>query len=301
MIKFLDNKKAKEIWNTMILNMSNTTYYQSYDYALAYRDDSDLKFIYDTEKKIFAFAKVDDEIKIPFGPIIGNDVTSKDIMDFVVEVSEYIKKNVIFSVSNSKIDEINSNYSNLEKTWLFVTPIIDTRLSIDEIVKNCTKNRQRIIKKGLENIQNDRIKEGIEYLDDFCNLYKKRMSETGGEVDFNKDSLEKCLYKPTSHLVVCLDSNKVIAGHMIFMFGNTVITRFNCFDSDYYKISPSARIEYELIKRSCEDSSIDYYDMSGLAYGEDVPVKNQTINRYKESYNPTIIYKYQWYKYNREA
>ena len=127
------------------------------------------------------------------------------------------------------------------------------------------------------------------------------MSETGGEVDFSKDFLEKCLDNPTSHLVVCLDSDKVIAGHMVFTFGNTVITRFNCFDSDYYKISPSARIEYELIKRSCENPLVDYYDMSGLACGEDISIKLQTINHYKESYNPTIIYKYQWYKYKKET
>ena len=75
------------------------------------------------------------------------------------------------------------------------------------------------------------------------------MNETNGEVYFTYEKLEAYLEQPTTHLVVCLDDKKVIGAHVLFTFGSEMITRYNCFDSDYAKISPSARIDYEMIKK----------------------------------------------------
>jgi len=302
MIKILTLEEAKRVWDSTILTLENPTYFQSVDYAKAYKGNSEVEFIYSKEegKSIYGFVKIgENKVKMPFGPIVSSNVTPEDLIEYIVEISKHYNKNVVFAASNGLIPVVDQNYPDLEKIWLFVTPVIDTTLPIETIVKNSTENRRRIIKKGLANIPSDRIHEGIEYLEDFYKLYIKRMAETGGEVDFTTDTLAKYLKEPTSHLVVCLDGSKVIAGHMVFSFGKTMITRYNCFDSDYAKISPAARIEYELIKRACENPLIENYDMSGLAVGDDVSKKLMSINRYKESYNPTKVFKYQWYKYKK--
>ena len=300
MIKILNEEKAKNVWNNTILPLLNCTYYQSYEYAMVYKKQDKVEFIYldDANKKICGFVKIEDDIlKMPFGPIVSNNVSTSDVINFIKEISDYYDKNILFLLSNSLISEMND--INIKKDWLFVTPIIDTTLSIDTIIKNSTENRRRIIRKGLKAIPSENIKCGIRYLDEFCNLYEKRMRETNGEVDFTYDILEGYLKQVNSNLVVCLDKNKVIAGHMIFSFGDTLITRYNCFDSEYSKISPSARIEFELIKNACENVNIKNYDMSGLAVGDEISPKSMGINRYKESYNPTKRYVYQWYKYER--
>lgn len=302
MIKIYSLEEAKKFWDSAILALDNPTYYQSIEYGEAYGNENQIRFIFfkENKKTICGFIKIEDDlVKMPFGPIISSNVTIDDIMKYVIEISQHYNKDIIFSVNNHLIPIFEHQYPDLEKVWLFVTPVIDTTLPIQTIVKNSTENRRRIIKKGLINIPDSSIKEGIIYLDDFYKLYNKRMAETGGEVDFSIDLLEKYLDNSTAHLVVCLDKQKVIAGHMIFSFGNTMITRYNCFDSDYAKLSPSARIEYELIKRSCEDPLIDNYDMSGLAFGDNLSQKSINVNRYKQSYNPTKILKYQWYKYKK--
>ena len=48
-----------------------------------------------------------------------------------------------------------------------------------------------------------------------------------------------------------------------------------------------------------ENDEIDYYDMSGLATGEEITEKTSNINRYKQSYGPTKILRYQWYRYKK--
>ena len=302
MIKILSLEEVKGVWDELVLSLSNPTFYQSLEYSKAFKEDCDVEFISsnDNDKKICGFVKIKkNEVKMPFGPVFSKNVTCDDVMNFIVEISDHYKKNVVFSISNGMIPTFDQQYRDLEKVWFFVTPVIDTTLPIETIVKNSTENRRRIIKKGLANISSDRIKEGSQYIDDFYSLYAKRMSETNGEVDFTHEMLEKYLSEPTSNLVVCLDGKKVIAAHMVIVFGNSMITRYNCFDSAYSKISPAARVEYELIKRACESPVIESYDMSGLATGEDISEKLMSINRYKESYNPTKILKYQWYKYNK--
>ena len=81
----------------------------------------------------------------------------------------------------------NDKFGDVQKEWYFVTPLIDTSLSMDELLKNCNENRKRIIKKGLINIPSENIKFGIDYIDDFYKLYNRRMDETGGGVDFSLD------------------------------------------------------------------------------------------------------------------
>lgn len=301
MIKVLDSEDAKKIWDETILSLSNPTYFQSFEYSKAYKEDGDIEFVYtnDTDKKIYGFIKHKNGVlTMPFGPIISSNVSEEDIMKFIVELSNKYNESVVFAVSNDMIDGFNEKYPGLEKTWLFVTPVIDTTLPIETIVKNSTENRRRIIKKGLANISSDRIREGSEYIDDFYDLYLRRMNETNGEVDFTYPQLATYLEDPTTHLVVCLDDKKVIGAHVLFTFGSAMITRYNCFDSDYSKISPAARIEYEMIKKACENPTIETYDMSGLAVGDNVDEKLANINRYKKSYNPTKVLRYQWYKYN---
>ena len=301
MIKVLGLEDAKKIWDETILSLSNPTYFQSFEYAKAYKEEDDIEFVYsnDTDKKLYGFIKNSDEgIKMPFGPIVSSNVSEEDIMKFIIEISNKYNKSVTFSVSNGMIPNFEEKYPNLEKVWLFVTPVIDTTLPIETIVKNSTENRRRIIKKGLANIPSDHIHEGSKYIDDFYDLYIKRMEETNGEVDFTYDQLAIYLDQPTTHLVVCLDDEKVIGAHVLFTFGSSMITRYNCFDSDYSKISPAARIEYEMIKKACEDPSIETYDMSGIAIGDNLDEKLANINRYKKSYNPTKILRYQWYKYD---
>lgn len=301
MIKILSLEEAKKIWDDSILSLSNPTYFQSFEYARAYMEDDDVEFVYsnDTDKKLYGFIKhTKDGIKMPFGPIVSSNCTEEDIMNFIVEISNKYHDSVVFSVTDGMIPKFEENYNGLEKIWLFVTPIIDTTLPIETIVKNSTENRRRIIRKGLANISADRIQESPEFIDDFYNLYLKRMRETNGEVDFTYDQLATYLEDATTHLVVCLDDTKVIGAHVLFTFGPSMVTRYNCFDSEYSKISPAARIEYEMIKRACEDPLIETYDMSGIAIGDDIDKKLANINRYKQSYNPTKVLKYQWYKYN---
>ena len=302
MVRILDEKMAKNIWDDNILQLSNPTYYQSYDYSRTYMEDEEINFLYDNDggKKIYAFAKLKKGfVKIPFGPIVSSNVTVEDIMKFITEVSQIYQQDVMFSISDDQIEDFNNRFGDIQKDWYFVTPLIDTTLSMEEILHNCNENRRRIIKKGLVNIPRENIRFGIEYIDEFYKLYNKRMNETGGRVDFSLDYLEHNLSEKNSDLVVCLDKGKVIAGHVIYRFGNTLITRYNCFDSDYSKISPSARIDYELINYACSNSNIDYYDMSGLATGEEITEKTSNINRYKQRYGPTKILRYQWYRYKK--
>lgn len=301
-MKILNLEDAKEVWDEEILSLSNPTYYQSYNYSLVYSMGDTINYICleNDDKKICGFIKVtDDKVKMPFGPIISSSVDEDDILEFVYQLSEIYDRDVVFSISNGMIDKVNHKYSALEKGWKFLTPIIDTTLSIDDIINNCTENRKRIIRKGLLSIPSDDIYEGNNYLDEFYHLYQKRLRETNGIVDFSYNYLKSVLNDNNSHLVVCLKDKKVIAGHIVYTFGNTVITRYNCFDSTYSKLSPSARIEFELIRNACLDPTIDNYDMSGLAYGDNLTTKEQGINRYKESYRPTKILKYQFYRYKR--
>lgn len=301
MIKVLDSEKAKLIWDKMILNLNETSFYQSYEYSTIFSDKENSKFIYSDEngKKIYGFARESEKsLSMYFGPLMSNNVTLYDLVQYINEVKDYFNKDVIFSLQDSNIEKFNSLYPNQEIVWSFDTPLIDTTLPIETIISNSTENRRRIIRKGLVNISSDRIRDGKEYIEDFCKLYEKRMGETGGEVDVKADLLDRFLDINTNHLYVCVDKNKVIAGHVVFTFGNTMITRYNCFDSEYAKLSPAARIEFELIRKCCQDPNIDIYDMSGLASGENVEAKLKSINRYKESYNPTRVLRYQMVKLN---
>ena len=302
MIKILTLEEAKRVWDKTILTLDNPTYFQSLEYAKAYKEDGEIAFVYsnDTDKKIYGFIKFEgNEITMPFGPIVSSNVTPEDIMNFVAEISSKYNQGVVFAAADGMIPGFEEKFPGLEKVWLFVTPVIDTTLPIETIVKNSTENRRRIIKKGLANIPVDRIREGAEFIDDFYKLYQKRMQETGGDIEFTYDQLATYLTDPTTHLVVCLDGSKVIASHVLFTFGKAMITRYNCFDSAYSRISPAARIEYEMIRRACESPIIETYDMSGLAVGENIDAKLASINRYKESYNPTKMFRYQWYKYSK--
>ena len=76
-----------------------------------------------------------------------------------------------------------------------------------------------------------------------------------------------------------------------------MITRYNCFDSDFSKLSPIARIDYELLKYASESSEIKYFDMSGLAVDKNITEKEYNLNRYKLSYRPQKELSYQFVKY----
>lgn len=72
-----------------------------------------------------------------------------------------------------------------------------------------------------------------------------------------------------------------------------MITRHNAFDSEYAKSNPGTIIDYNMIKRVVDDERLRYYDMSGIATGNDIDQKAFNINRYKQSYGAkkTLIYK----------
>ena len=165
MVRILDDKMAKNIWDDNILQLSNPTYYQSYDYSRTYMEDEEINFLYDNDgsKKIYAFAKLKKGfVKIPFGPIISSNVGVEDIMNFITEVSQIYQQDVMFSISDDQIEEFNNIFGDIQKDWYFVTPLIDTTLSMEEILHNCNANRRRIIKKGLINIPRENIKYGVE-------------------------------------------------------------------------------------------------------------------------------------------
>lgn len=300
MIKILDENTAKSIWDSTIIELSNYTYYQSFENAMVQKENDNISFVssVEGEKKIYGFLVIfNDYVKFPFGPVVSESVNYNDLMEFINEVGNSFNKDVIFSTTEKMENDIYERYPFLEKNWLFITPLIDTSLSIEQIMANCNENRRRIIRKGLINIPCECLKDGIEYADDFYKLYQKRMNEIGICVDFTKESLYRHLSFSSNKLIVCSKDSKIIAGHVIYKFGDTVITRYNCYDSDYAKISPAARIEFDVIKRCCENTSVNNYDMSGLSFDKNITPKDMGVNRYKESYGPTKIRRYQWYKY----
>jgi len=302
MIKFYNEESIKEIWDSNILNLSNPTFYQSYNFSQICKDGKKVVYVCDRDNyddiKIMCFAKIyDDRISIPFGPVFKSDITINEILDFVDNIRKLYNKSVVFSLPPEFINEKILLNSNLEIGWHFVTPLVSTENSIEKIVKNCNENRRRIIKRVLNNIPQSDMKMGLKYADDFIKLYEKRMKETNGEIDLSINYLNKLLEYDNIKLTVCLNNDKLIAGSVTFEYGDTLITRYNCFDSDFSKLSPIARIDYELLKYASESSEIKYFDMSGLAVDENITEKEYNLNRYKLSYRPQKELSYQFVKY----
>ena len=86
-------------------------------------------------------------------------------------------------------------------------------------------------------------------------------------------------------------------GIIYYRFGDTLITRHNAFDSEYAKSNPGTIIDYRMIERVVNDDDLRYYDMSGIATGDDIDQKAFNINRYKQSYGAKKILTYKWLNY----
>lgn len=303
MIQILEKEKARCVWDSSVLSLSNPTYYQSYNYSQICKGNADIEYIYKKnilgQIDIMGFVKIDDsKVTIPFGPIFAASVSFIEVMEFINDIRKHYNKPVTFSLPKEFVDEQHILEYNLSKGWCFVTPLVDTNKTIEMIVKGCNENRRRIIRKVLQNISQDSIRNGAQYLESFIELYARRMQETDGEMDLSLDLLDKMLAYDNTQLTVCMDRDRVIAGSVTFEFGNTLITRFNCYDSEYHKLSPIARIDYELLKYASLKDGIDYYDMSGLAEGTEISDKQRNLNRYKLSYRPSKVNTYQWYRHN---
>lgn len=303
MIQILEKEKVRDVWDSSILSLSNPTYYQSYNYSQICKGNAEIEYVYKKnlldQIEIMGFVKIEDEkVTIPFGPIFTSDLSFIDILEFINDIKKYYNKPVVFSLPKEIIDEKLVQEFNLVMGWCFVTPLVDTNRSIEMIVKGCNENRRRIIRKTLQNISQENIRTGSQYAEEFIDLYRKRMQETEGEMDLSLELLSKILVYDNSQLTVCMDKDRVIAGSVTFEFGDTLITRFNCYDSEYHRLSPIARVDYELLRYASLKDGINYYDMSGLAEGMQISDKQSNLNRYKLSYRPSKINTYQWYRHN---
>jgi len=302
MIKILDKENAKKIWDNTLLTLGNPNFYQSYNYSEICQGNANVEYVYSCNElgnvHIMGFIKIDeDKVSIPFGPIFNTNCSFSDVMDFITEIRYKYQKKVNFCLPEEFVqDEINKY--DIEKGWCFVTPLIDTDKSIDLIVQNCNENRRRIIRKVLQDISDDQIVIDSKYAEEFMRLYKRRMAETNAELDLSLDYLEKILSYDNTKLTACVKDDNLIAGSITFEFGDTLITRYNCYDSNFSKLSPIARVDYDLLKYASLNSEIKYYDMSGLAVGDNINNKELNLNRYKLSYRPKKTLSYQWYKYN---
>lgn len=302
MIYFFKEEQAKEIWDDMTLLLSNPTYYQSFNWSKINEGISPAEYVYSKNAcgniNIMGFVKIVDNerVSIPFGPVFDSNVSYEEVLDFIGEIRKYYNKKVSFSLPYGFINDDIITKFNLEKGWYFATPLVDTNKSIDDIVKGCDENRRRIIRKVLRTFPPESIQSGSVYAEEFMSLYTRRLIETSAEQDLSMENIEKMLKYDNTALTVCLDNNKIIAGSLTYEFGDTLITRYNCFDSNYFKFSPVARIDYELLKYASLNPSLKFFDMSGIVEGDNISDKEKNLNRYKNSYRPSKILRYQWYK-----
>ena len=298
MFNYISQKNAETEWDRLLLSFDTPAYSQSYSFSKLGKGQPEF-ITFETEKGVVAcYLDVrPKEIKIPFGPVFNKGITSEQIYSCMLKIKQHYNLPVTFFLAGDDlISEFEQKHPDLQVMWSFTTPIIDTNVSIDDVLRRCNENRRRIIKKGISNFLPDQIRIGAQYAKEFYDLYNRRLNETGGMVDFSYEYLTNMLKQKGIELIVCLDNAKVIAGHIIVTFGNTMTTRYCAFDSQYAKFSPSARIDHYCIERACALPEILYYDMSGWANEEVASEKLLNINRYKKSYGPTIYRKYVAYK-----
>lgn len=304
MLVELSIEEAKNTWDNMLLQMSDYNFYQSYSNAMieGVNGRKPHFLIYYKENKIVAMAmclKGKSTASIPFGPIFDKDITEEEAKYILNLIQQKLNSNIVFSIESKYFDKFSSMLSSYPVYWEFTTLLLDTQgKTLDDIKNDFNTNRKRILKKCLQEIRNFIVEDDKKYIDDFYKLYMKRLCETGCFIDFNEAYIKNIANQDNTGVVVCktLDG-KIISGIIYYRFGDTLITRHNAFDSEYAKSNPGTIIDYNMIKRVVDDDDLRYYDMSGIATGDDIDQKAFNINRYKQSYGAKKTLTYKWLNY----
>lgn len=305
MIYELDNDKASEIWDKLLLAIPNYNFYQSYS-------NGQIEGIYNRISKYLLYIENDEilammmclysteKTTIPFGPIVKNTVDEQKLYEILTEVINYLNTNLIFSVEQHDFEKYKNMLDTYECYWDFTSVQIELEnKSIDEVISNFNTNRKRILKKCLINLKDSIIQDNKEGIDEFYYLYLKRLHETNGEINFDKYYIDNIINQENTGVVLCKNCEGVLmSGLIYYQFGDTLITRHNAFNSDFAKLNPGTYLDYYMINKAIAEK-IAYYDMSGLATGDNINSKQRNINRYKESYGPTKQLHYKWLKFNK--
>lgn len=298
MIKeIIDNKQ----WDDEISKSEDCTFYQSSNnrglcefngaktYCIKYQGE---------ESKILAMVAVYPSfISIPFGPIIYGKQDEKELLNFLNIVRRKFRLPVKFCLFNEKIDNYSWIQNNARNVWNFTTALLNVDSDIDTIKARFNQNRRRIIRKALVNLKDSIISMDKNNAELFYKMYSERLYTTHGEVDFTSNELLNMLRNENVNLYMCILNSKPIAGIVTFKFNDTLITRYNCTDTKYLSLNPNTYLDYYLINKGIKDPNLKYYDFSGISEETSNETKLKNIDRYKYSYGPNLIKKYNWYMF----
>lgn len=304
MIIELSIEEAKKSWDSLLLKMTNYNFYQSYSNGMieGVKNRRPRFLIYYVNNKIVAMAMCLYQSKIttiPFGPIFDECITQKQFMEILEDIQNYVSSKIVFSVEEKDFEKFSYAIDNYVTYWDFTTIVLDTSSkSLEQIIMGFNTNRKRILKRCLLELKDFIIETDIQNIDKFFDLYVKRLNETKCKIDFDESYIKGIVNQSNTGLVVCKNtSNEIISGLIYYTFGHTLITRHNAFDSKFAKLNPGTFLDFYMIKNVVNDEQYQYYDMSGLAVGENIETKLLNINRYKESYGAKKKVHYKWLEY----
>lgn len=296
----MNDKDARIKWDNILMEAPEYNFFQSYDnsYLRQFNGDSTLFYLLTDELgDILITAMVvvgNEQMSIPFGPIIYKPISQELLFNCLKQIQKEYNLPLQFS-----IEDMNKNkfpfVKDLENIWTYSTLLLELD-DMEQIMKGFNQNRRRIIRKTLKNLNQSIISNNPNEVENFYNMYCDRLKITGGEVDFSLEELEYMLKCPSVELHMCKMDEVDLAGIVSFRFGNTLINRYNCTNTDFLNLNPNCYLDYTLIKQGTEDDTLRYYDFSGYADGENISPKEANINRYKLSYGPQKKLKYRWYK-----
>lgn len=305
MLKEIKENIAKKIWDDMLLINGCNNFYQSFSNAVITQaeEDGQKKFyVFDEGNKTIIWAMCcikGEKCIIPFGPFLSDEVSLNSFATFLNELKEKTGKKIIFSVDNENVKKLKPITKNLKIDWDFTTIILNIKnKSIEEVRANFSENRERIVKKCLINLKEAIITEGKQNCEDFYRLYEKRMQENNAPVEFDLEFLKLIAEQKNTGIMICRNSDyEPMSGLVYFIFGNTITTRYNAFDSKFAQLNPGSYLDFNMITKIVNDENLAYYDMSGLAMESDCSQKSLNVNRYKKTYGSMELVNYKWYKY----
>lgn len=306
MIIELFKEEANNNWDILLKQLDHSNFYQSFANGQieGYGKRKPRYLIYYEEGRILAMAMClynENIVTIPFGPILENSVNENKLYDILLAIENYLNTKTIFSIEESNFCKYRNILNNSLLYWDFTTVQLDIQnKSIEELKKNFNTNRRRILKRCLLDLKDSIIIDSKDNIDIFYDLYIKRLKETGGILEEDRDYFENLIKQNNTGVLLCKNhEHEILSGLIYYIFRDTLITRHNAFNSKYAKLNPGTFLDYYMINKVIQDVNLKYYDMSGLATGPNISNKEFNINRYKNSYGPTRKLHYKWLEFKR--
>ena len=302
MINELTKEEARNSWDQLLVKLPKSNFYQSFsngqikgiknkDRYLLYYDGNELL-------AMFMCLCKKNKVSIPFGPIYRRELEEKQLLEILLDVKKYFNTNLVFSLESDVFDKYSNIVRKYPVYWDFTTVQIDVgNKTFEEVRKGFNSNRKRIIKKCLNDLRDSIIVDDRNNIDIFYKLFVNRLNDTHGEIDVNLDYLTNMVEQKNTGLLMCFNKELIpMSGLIYYSFNDTLITRYNAFDSKFAHYNPGTYLDYYMINKAINSNNISFYDLSGIATGDNIDEKALGINRYKESYGPTKVLHYKWFK-----